>query len=510
MATSQKPARRLACRRCNRQKLQCRWEEEEDTTCIRCRRANAVCTSSTPRRLGRPPQGHSPQEELQHEGSDRNGLRRVSGPPDLRDLAPPNDETNTSLTDSTGWASFQQWSSTNPTTTDISINNDAPGSSALPPAAGPSALLSQFCEDDDLWQLSIGPYPSTPSNIYTTASPLTSGLGTSTGNSEFTGTASVHALQAERQPTTDCQDREESSPLDSQEVHMQKLWSLQKLLYKQLKQLRQMNEAGKAPLSSDLGTAPMGQARATTYPVDQILRSTQAFVDMVAHFKGSSQMPTSNSSRSTAEVGEEASEAGWGAVGRSPGGSSAPGNEMLTSPSTGGSSTRSGSLLEMDMPMVFALLSCYVRLIDVYDEMFRHFGSLLPSLLYPQGQPAQQIGFFPHFQLGEFRLRDCGSLQVSITVKVLLHALRCTEKTIGVFGRNSVAGGSIAEPDSESGDNGQDSESTVDGVLGHFGRDKVAQVMTILERDGPGGSPGGSIGSLRGNIKKVNELLEHA
>jgi hypothetical protein len=275
--------------------------------------------------------------------------------------------------------------------------------------------------------------------------------------------------------------------MDSQELYMQKLWNLQRLLYKQLNHLRQFNS------SSDAGSVPIVPLAAGTYPIDQILGNTQAFVDLVTTFKACDHVPTPNSSRSTGRAGEEASEARWGAFSKSPDGSSARGN---------------GSMPEMDMPTVFALLSCYARLIDVYDEMFRHFARLLPSLLCSWGQSADQLGLFPQFQLGEFCLWDGGRLQVGLTVNVLLHALRFLEKTMGLFGRNSAAGGDVAEPDGAMSAHGPQPAEAADGVLGRFGRDKLAQAISILEMHGSGGGLGGNIGSLRGNIKKVNELLE--
>lgn len=519
MSTVHKPARRLACRRCNRQKLQCRWEEEGDSACIRCRRANAVCTSSTPRRLGRPPQGRSPQAEAQNEDNGI-GFRRLSGQQDIVDLASPNGDISTNLTSPNGWANFPHWPP--PDTSSNGNNGGAPGPSCLPPPDGPSALLSmpQLCEDEDLWHFPIAPCSSTPSNIPTTASSLATGLDGAAGHSEAAGGNPVQPRQVDQQSMAYDQERDGYPPLDSQELYMQKLWGLQRLLYQQLKQVRLMTEAGDTPTPSSAGTSPVLPSRNTPYPVDRILRSAQAFVDMVNYFRSNDSVATPNSaggSTATTGVASEGTSssagaaAAWGAgASGSSGSTSAAGTEsQQPSPSSVGV-TRS-ALLELDTPMVFALLSCYVRLIDIYDEMFRHFGRLLPSLLCPR-QPILQAGF-PQFQLGEFQLRDCGSLQVSITVKVLLHALRCIEKTIGVFGQYSVAGGHMAEQSEPRNIEGQEGDGTADGVLGQFGRDKVAQVMTILERESPGGNSGvrqGSIGSLRGNIKKVNELLEYA
>lgn len=229
---------------------------------------------------------------------------------------------------------------------------------------------------------------------------------------------------------------------------------------------------------------------------------------MLDRFKGHESVATPASAASTTAAG-----VAWDA-GRSSNDDSTAGIETQPSSSSGGGGGGGGvtrsALLELDTPMIFAVLSCYARLIDIYDELFQHFGRLLPSLSWQQ--PTLQAGF-PQLQLGEFQLRDCSSLQVVITVKVLLHALRCVEKTIGVFGQHSAAGGAMRNNGNSRSVDDPDRNKTTDGVFGQFGRDKLAQVMTILEKDGPAGGLGGRPGrieSLRGNIRKVNELLEYA
>lgn len=515
----QQPTRRLACRRCNRQKLQCRWEEEDDQACIRCRRANAMCTSSTPRRLGRPTQGRRSSSASAQERASINDHHHQHPPyhhnQSAADLPLPNcNATTTPNTSSSmnGWSlAFPRWP-TPGAVTDSSSNAPVMGLSS---EGGQSSILNSNTQfgDDDLWHLTIGSFSSPPSTTTpATATTASSSLVNAAFDVSRMGQVdptidmassvgqAVHAEQ--EQAMSEChggRHHHQRLPLDAQEDCMQKLWGLQQLLYQQLKQVRAITGA------ADTITNGAGAAR-SRYPVDRILDSSKAFIDMLRRFNpllSSTTTTPSNSGGASEASGLARSNTVAAADNGNP--CSLPAETAADQPSSSSLSNpqvnRSDTPVELDTPMMCIVVSCYVRLIDTYDETFQYLSKWLQSILWRQSALQSNL---PPFQLGEFHLDDGGSLQVTIIVKIFLHALRCVEKTMGFLGEHSVVGrGATSSKHSE----GPNSDQTTNGVFGQLERDKMLNMILTLEADGSGYRKG-SIESLRGNIRKVNELLE--
>lgn len=264
------------------------------------------------------------------------------------------------------------------------------------------------------------------------------------------------------------------SSMDPQEARMQKLWNLQKSLYRQLKRIQAIAEEDTLARSSN---AP--------YPIDGILSSSQAFIDIVDDFKLSltDNVDDDASSDDLSMAGSDREDDMDEDIKNSP---SADENRL--------SSIHAYSACSdlMDTSMACMVVSCYARLMDIYDELFKSLSNLLQCVLWRKSTLQSTV---PRFQLGEFQLKKCGSLQATIIVNIFVHALRCIEKTMGISEDHSVARRGVDLCDVESYSEGR------------FGEEKMLDMITALEAGGSGDLKG-RIESLHGSIRRVNELLD--
>ncbi|RYP12425.1 hypothetical protein DL765_007355 [Monosporascus sp. GIB2] len=268
LSSLQKPTRRLACRRCNRQKLQCRWEEEGDKACIRCRRANAVCISSVPRRLGTPAQCLSPQGNR----SDHRQEQRQQQPEQQQEPidvpgSPRADSGAHIISSANEWAGFQRWV----TMLTAANNNIVPGLSA----DGQSALhsMSHQLGDDDLWPFTIGEISSSmPTNMPATPSSLATAVDVGMEQIELLGKASpIQPDIVDQQPTSpNCHETGPQQPLDEQKMCVNKFWNLLQLLYQRSKQVKSVTEAGTDRATTGAGSVPRVSVTNAPYPLDRI------------------------------------------------------------------------------------------------------------------------------------------------------------------------------------------------------------------------------------------------
>ncbi|MCJ1321564.1 hypothetical protein MMC15_006909 [Xylographa vitiligo] len=83
LISNPRESKRGACDRCRGQKLRClREDQSQDSTCVRCFKAGAVCSFGTPKRAGRPrgSSSYSPQERRGNGGGNPKHSRTPSRP----------------------------------------------------------------------------------------------------------------------------------------------------------------------------------------------------------------------------------------------------------------------------------------------------------------------------------------------------------------------------------------------------------------------------------------------
>lgn len=254
---------------------------------------------------------------------------------------------------------------------------------------------------------------------------------------------------------------------------MQKLWNLQLVMYRQLKHVKAIAEDD-AMTDDD----PRARISAEPYPIDGILNSCEAFIEILSRFES-----LSTADNAVIAARNTVPAALWN------------NNTINPSDILLNASASRGPVFELDTPTVCIVVSCHARLIDIYNELFQYLSASLQAVLERRSELPTN---FPRFQLGGFRLRNCGSIQVMILVQIFLHCLRRIEKTMGVLEEHSVAGGGGGSSEN------RDSNEEVGGVFGQFG---TGQMLDAISN---GGGRPGCIESLRNNIKKVNSLLEES
>ncbi|KAJ2995828.1 hypothetical protein NUW58_g1159 [Xylaria curta] len=476
---SKKIPRRLACRRCNRQKLQCRWEEESDQTCIRCRRASAVCTSSVPRRLGRPTGSYSRESQVPSTSSqnqdrwERQETHPLSNPRELHGpKSPIGDVISQYPHSSEPMSPFLQW--------------PASSTSSLPRGDQTQPFHNNHPNDNYIWpHVDLG-VAAPVLNFVPAFTPFNAPQETTTGYSEI---GDQGELPSSGNSASDV----------SQDEFMHELWDLHLLLQDQLKQIR---TGPSVEYGSTTGGDTEGGHRrrhGVAFPVDDVLTNTQTFVDLLRTSKHCRQQDLS---RHTSED--------WTGVRNLTGMSSALADGRTASPleaSTPQSPNPSAvnRAIDLDTPTICAMVSCYARIVDIYNETFHYLAKLLRSGI--RGEPVQQpVATLPQFQFGKFQLKGGNILQTTITARIILHGFQCVEKSMGIErDREAVVG--VGDPPStgSAAETEGDAHAGSPGGGSHKG-DKVLDVVLALERDGPGGLTK-SVDLLRRNMKAVRELL---
>ncbi|KAI0539812.1 hypothetical protein GGR58DRAFT_213971 [Xylaria digitata] len=485
---SQKSPRRLACRRCNRQKLQCRWEEESDKTCIRCRRANAVCTSSMPRRLGRPTGSHSRESQAPITGSqnqhrwERQETQPLSNSGGFSGPKSPTGDILAQYSHSSeALSSLLQW----PTP----ASRHSTSSSSFPRGDQTQPFHSTPPNDNEIWPLmDLGITAPVPNSVSTNFTLFNTPQETSVRYSEI----GEHQgeLHNSGDPTSEI----------PQEEFMQELWDLHLLLQDQLKQIRTSAKVGYDSITDSDAEGAHRKRSGIAFPVDDVLTNTQTFVDLLRTSKHSGQQDLTHHSVEDWTGARDSAET-----------FSAPangGSASLLEANTSRSSSPSAidRPVDLDTPTICAMVSCYARLVDIYGEIFHYLIKLLQSSI--RGEPVQQqpLATLPQFQFGRFQLKSGNILQTTITARIFLHSFQCVEKSMGI-GRDRGAAAEAGDPP------GTGSAAEAEGDIharppsdGSHRSHKVLDVVLALEKDGPGGLTK-SVDLLRRTMKAVRELL---
>ncbi|KAI0095667.1 hypothetical protein F4776DRAFT_583056 [Hypoxylon sp. NC0597] len=475
-ASPQKPPRRLACSRCNRQKLQCRWENDKDKACIRCRRASAVCTSSTPRRLGRPIKDRKTNTEGMNVRDHYAQQQEVEYP------GSPSRETTTCMTGegtqlpALGWPTPQTMLASE-IFSEIqipSLENDYPG----------YFTTSEFglCSSNS----------SSPNAVS-----LTTATDNNTGQVDTSSATNLQPISTGQVQDLGDGNNQDRLPLVNQGSFIQRLWSLQMSLDQQLEQI--ILTTADYALETSNGSQKFMKTDDSPFPVDHILTSTQTFLGLL--YSCTPVLPTEDKTAYRSS-GCQSTSSSVTAVVEGCSSQVCPTNLSVTQ--VGEVDHRLTTLFNgMNTPTICLVVSCYSRLIEIYDEAFKYIHGELQTNSQHKATPQSRL---PLLQLGSFHLKDGNTLQLFITVRILLYNLQCLERSMGIDGeRVIVHKEGVHKPNK---DNRIQADERV-GISGNLARtsDKITKVIMALETDGPGGHSG-SIDSLRGNIAKVTRLLE--
>ncbi|GAP85179.1 putative C6 zinc finger domain-containing protein [Rosellinia necatrix] len=438
----QKPPRRLACRRCSRQKLQCRWEELGDQACIRCHRAGVLCTTSTPRRLGRPIQGHKSSAPAKGVGDTRKEQQEIGDEISFDFGSTPDDSGAQPI--------FPEW----PAPVPLSGVNSVPDSDVLyigGEMATQAATEESWSSNNSTQDLySIGTMLDPRISVADVAS-IPDFQTLSPGLPHDPALSDCHHQVSPETPTSD----------------VRRFWDLQMTLDAQLTRIRPTAEDG-TTTTNDVSPSVAKQKR-PQLPIDDIARSTHTFINLL------------HRSRPLAPKGDDAT------------------------PQPSASPLATANLLSgMDTPTLCMVVSCYSRLMDVYDETFKYIKGELQGF---SSHSSTCRLIVPSLQIGNFCLDDGYLLHRIIVVRVLLDLLRHTEKCMGIIGEHAVLRRESADPASQR-NQGNGGRFDCPGGLSGTG-DKISKVIMALEADGPG-VVSRSTESLRRNIEIVQQHLECA
>jgi hypothetical protein len=250
--------------------------------------------------------------------------------------------------------------------------------------------------EQDMWPLVNGDYSPLPVTTTSTAALVVAVIDTNgMGPGDALSPPVDQQTDSDQHHQNSGEDGQKQSPLAHTQIGIQRLCSLQLVLYEQLKHLQTFKETTGA---SGKAAGLQGPDLMGTFSIDNVLNSCQAFIAIV----NSLRMDSSDNT------------------------------EVRPVWTTFSDNTPLG---EMDTSMGYIVMSCFARLLDIYDEMFNCFGCFLQSTSWRQLELQSSL---PCFQLGQFQLRDCGRLQVSILVQLFMHALGCVEVTMSMAVHLSV------------------------------------------------------------------------
>ncbi|KAI1441982.1 hypothetical protein F5Y02DRAFT_430417 [Annulohypoxylon stygium] len=324
-----------------------------------------------------------------------------------------------------------------------------------------------------------------------TSSPNHLSLNTALGNNaeqmDAIGVPNIQSGPTGQVEDSNPSDPQRRLPLSTQGNYVQRLWALQVLLDQQLERVRP--NAANSILEACDGGQKSTRSDDSPFPVDHILSSTQTFLDMLNGW--TSLLPTGDkaacrlSERRSVSSSDTAVTEGCSS-GVSP-------TNLPISEASGKDREVNCALKDMNTPTICMVVSCYSRLIEIYDEAFKYIREELETYSQHKAAPRSRL---PLFQLGTFQLKNSYLFQKSIVVKILLYNLRSLKTFMGIDGERTIAG-----------DEGMRIPGGEETCKSACGNDKITKVIMALEADGPGGHSQ-SINSLRGNIENVTKLLE--
>ncbi|KAF2431631.1 hypothetical protein EJ08DRAFT_659646 [Tothia fuscella] len=473
--------RRLSCERCRRKKLQCRFEEEEDDCCIRCQRSMVECTSKAPRQVGRP-RGLTANDSGKGRHR-RQQPRRPSQPvQDAVDVAPaavqrPGAALATSSPSNISHQHFDphslEWSNplsdlqmTQPVSC-LPLSNFRPhqeteydASSAFESFDFPDYRILNGLETSTEPSMPSAPISlddcHTPAPLKNPSSPngVTSSKWQST---TMISTANRHAGVS-----------------DAKEDSMERLWSLQLSLYRQL---RYVSALGHKPNSRQDSVTSLSQVQTDTpYPIGEILKSCDLFLQIVNGFERTViRSPESNSSAASSTSSSVRNGSSNGCETPELLMSNSMSNDfedfMHHRPPAPKPQSRKHShecLIEMDMPALCTILTCYSRLIDIFSNLFAY---LQASFRHSLSSSANSLPTFPDVQLGDFCPQNAGHIRVVVLVQICVHMLTRVMRILGL-------------PDAEFNRSQADLVRPTDGVFGTSAGVKLVELMMVQESEG--------------------------
>jgi len=535
------PPRRLACDRCRRQKLRCSRERIDSESCNRCLRANLECTDRQPLPMGRPNKRWVPDESRQKTSNrskrqrsrsietnmpstvteiddklrkqDGTELRSDNREPLVADMGQSMEDG--SIFSPSAWPSllnspFPSPGRTTPLISPVSDNctspanlvnfpneSDIPRNLAFPDGFDFNNLLPP----DDVINLDLSlswSYVSGPKSPITspnsshcslpTCAPMTK---SHIGHMDD----SIH-LDSEWITSQTLQNQQYPAPHsfqilpppekpDTREDCMQKLWMLNLTMCKQLEQI----DSGFQKDTTSFDTSDTSATRSdNTCSVGDILSSSESFMEMLRWFlptsdSTSSELPTPllSSNQHSSELPANSHE--WCAT------IGADDTESISSQqNTFSAKATSIPNPQSDTPSILLILSCHIRLIRLYNNLFSRIHSSLLALPSLHLEPSPIVR---DFQMGGFQLQGYGNLQILILLQVCTHLLNRIENTLGLPDEYMIG-----------------SREGSGGVLGKLASVKLIESVMMQEELESSGGVRGGIESLRKTMKEIRWLLK--
>ena len=469
--------RRLACNRCRRQKLRCSRDRIDSESCNRCLRANLNCTDRPPLPMGRPNKRLVPEELGQRCNGSRKrqqlGSTEARGPSSIietddelrkhHETEPRSDNqepvaTDTSIAQSVSPSAWSKLSNlpfpspghTPPSTSPVIVNVTTPANLANFPDDSdiPQSLtlpddfdFNNLMPPDDVegfdFSLSWGSISGWTNSPITSLNPSRCSLPTGvpmakSQTAHMDGSMQLNSewnisqtIQLEQCPAP--HNHQRLSPpenTDFREDRMQKLWILNLSMCKQLQQQINSMLQKDATLSIQASEASGNSETRpdNTCSVGDILTSSENFLEILRSFLPTSDStsdasPSSliSSSRHFSKLPANNNE--WGA------------HETACRQNSFSAKAQATVIPQLDTPTILLILTCHIRLIRLYNNLFSRIHS---SLLALPSMNLEPLPIVQDLQMGGFQLQRYGGLQILILLQVCTHLLHLIENALGL------------------------------------------------------------------------------
>ncbi|MCJ1291019.1 hypothetical protein MMC34_002561 [Xylographa carneopallida] len=540
LISNPRESKRGACDRCRGQKLRClREDQSQDSTCVRCFKAGAICSFGTPKRAGRPrgSSSYSPQERRangggnpKHGGTSSRSSAHTSGHGILfeskmdgglhqnssggwddgcfvrentaeeesggetEDTIPGHAMSPSSLFDTSkllGDFPAVAGSSTAalpwPDETFSSFYNDNAGDASGLESFGPKyswAFQHYHAGPVDMQMLTASPIDSDGLNAYTAAEPsLPTNVQPSQSSNEAMDLDLPSALiQPTKTPNprqTNARDHDKRSSAGSP-AHNDSL-SVQEGQRQRMQELSELAmELYTQIATHDLEQRPPTSATAApafqAQLVGSVLKSSTTFLALLASFA----RPDTTASPHTADASTRSSSVVSSPISAA---SASPSNDQAANSPPSPSSPHNPT----DMPTILQLLTCYIRIVRLHGLMYSSM------LAYTQPRPARPAQptippVFPGLAVGGVPLDAFGALQVGLLLHIAVHVLGDIEAALGLpeeycVGRRRGGGGGGVGVRGDGGEGVREGEGG-DGGGGVLGASVSSGFVRCLMREG--------------------------
>ncbi|KAL4783540.1 hypothetical protein BJX76DRAFT_357927 [Aspergillus varians] len=502
MAAMEDQNRRYACDRCRGHKLRCeRMRGYGDTSpCKRCLKARAECITSPSLRTGRPSLSenrNSPSitSGRKGRGSAKSMVREDSNKsvPPPPSLPPPEilDPQQDSLDSIMHWSRISPRGDYRPDDASINLLESA----GLP---SPGLFLDpETSHGDPLGMFDLRPLFSPEENSGPSMPDLSLPRTAAPGSSRETGSSSgtlVSDYSSITHPVT------APSALDAKRQEL--LQNLSDLSASLLHDLKRVSDPPPDPADA-YGSTPSTQSSASmlrNVNVGRLLEQSERFIDILQHavrpsstdrsqLHGSTPLPSGiryfDLNNPLNAPSESCNNTFPTTLSQLLGDGLSP--SSITSPSpfnypggTGQSSTPPTTLIRLDVPTMFAVLSCYTSLLRIYEAVFSHIHA---SLRVSNSVRQRLLPPLPGLHLCGFKLEKHQNLQLEILARVSLHMLNRLEKMLDDISRAGVNSGVLEESN-------------------------AALLLKLVTKPGSEAGGAGDGVSLRDIRKSIRELLE--